>query len=78
MLRTVQMNFKRKASFAANLYKCTCMEDDHQEHLISCPSYAPLREGLDLERSDTDLVRYYQLVISDREQREEQEERGET
>ena len=75
MLRTVQMNFKRKTTFAANLYKCTCMEDDYQEHLISCPSYAHLREGLDLEGSDTDLVRYYQRVISDREQREE---RGET
>ena len=51
------------------------MGDDHQEHLISCPSYAHLREGLDLEGSDTDLVRYYQLIIS---YREEREDRGET
>ena len=71
MLRTVQMNYKNKPEYAANQYKCICGEDDHQVHLTSCPSYAHLREGLDVETSDTDLVRYYQLIIREREQRED-------
>ena len=71
MLKSVQMNFKRKEEYAANQYKCSCGEEDHQSHLISCPSYQHLRQGLDLERSDSDLVRYYQLIIKEREQKED-------
>ena len=70
MLRTVQMNFKNKPEYIANQYKCICGEDDHQVHLTMCPSYAHLREGLDLDESDNDLVRYYQMVIREREQGE--------
>ena len=69
MLRTVQMNYKNKPEYAANSYKCICGEDDHQVHLTSCPSYKHLREGLNLEGSDTDLVRYYQLIIKEREKK---------
>ena len=67
-LRTVQMNFKNKAEYANNLWKCICGEDDHQSHLSYFESYAHLREGLDLERSDRDLVIYYQHVIREIEQ----------
>ena len=67
MLRTVQMNFKGKREYADNEYKCICGEDDHQSHLTSCPSYSHLREGLDVEGSERDLVTYFQLVIRERE-----------
>ena len=77
MVHTVQMNYKRKAEFIANEYKCICGEDDHQSHLTSCPSYQHLRQGLDLEGSDADLVRFYQLVIRERVQAEEREEEKE-
>ena len=72
MVRTVQMNFKHM--YAANSNKCICGEFDHQVHLTSCPSYAHLRDGLDVLGSDLDLVRYYQLVIRERVQAEEREE----
>ena len=70
-LRTVQMNFKHKPEYVINEWKCICGEDDFQSHLTSCDMYANLREGLDLERSDIDLVTYYQRVIRQREQAEE-------
>ena len=72
MLRTVRMNFKQM--YATHSHKCICGEDDHQIHLTSCPSYVHLREGLDVEGSDLDLVRYYQLVLRERMQAEEREE----
>ena len=71
MLRTVQMNYKHNPVYVANDHKCLCGEDDHQSHLTSCPSYSHLRDGLDLASSDSDLVLYYQRVISKREKREE-------
>ena len=72
MLRTVQMNFKRKPEYIANHFKCACGQCDVQAHLTSCRSYEHLRAGLDLSR-DVDLVRYYQRVIQERER-----EAGET
>ena len=69
MIRTVQMNFKQLN--AGSHYKCTCKEEDNHEHLTSCDSYNHLREGLDLEGRDLDLVRHYQLVIKEREKEEE-------
>ena len=76
MLRTVQMNYKHNPEYLANSHKCLCGEDDHQSHLVLCPSYSHLREGLDLAGSDKDLVLYYQRVISEREEKENREERG--
>ena len=72
MLHTVQCNFKQKPEYIANGHKCICLEDDKQSHLSTCSSYRHLRDGLDLE-SDTDLVKYYQRVIREREENEERE-----
>ena len=44
-----------------------CGEDDHQSHLPYCRSYVHLREGLNLEDSDHDLVLYFQRVVRERE-----------
>ena len=74
MLKTVQMNFKRREDYAANMYKCTCGEDDFTSHLIYCPSYMFLQEGLSVRESDHDLVKFYMLVIREREKEEEQQE----
>ena len=71
MLRTVQMNFKRREDYAANRYKCICGEDDYTSHLISCPSYLHLQDGLDVRGSDHHLVKFYMLVIRERERQKE-------
>ena len=70
MVHTVQMNFKRKEEYVPKEQKCISGEDDHQSHLTSSPSYQHLRQDLDLEGSDSDLVRFYQLVIREREEQE--------
>ena len=67
MLTSVQWNFKSDPAFAANEYKCECGDLDTQANLLTCRLYEHLREGLDLAGSDTDLVKYYQLVISERQ-----------
>ena len=66
-LITVQMNFKHKTEYILNEWKCSCGEDDHQSHLPFCRSYEHLREGLNLEESDYDLVLYFQRVVRERE-----------
>ena len=65
MLKTVQMNYKHKPEYAANQWKCVCGEPDLQAHLQSCRSSLHLQEGLNMQR-DTDIVKFYQLVIKER------------
>ena len=78
MLSTIQSNFKNNPKFKANDYRCKCGDIDTQSTLLTCKLYSHLREGLDLAHSDTDLVRYYQLVIQHRQQEQEQEQRLQT
>ena len=72
MLSTVQYNFKNNPKYKANEYKCKCGDTDTQSNLLTCKLYRHLREGLDLSNSDTDLVRYFQLVIQERQEEQEQ------
>ena len=65
MLPTVQHNFKHIPEYVANKWKCDCGEPDTQAHLQVCQNYLHLQEGLDLA-SDTDLVKFFQLVIKER------------
>ena len=74
MLTTVQYNFKNNPKFKANDYRCKCGDLDTQAGLLTCRLYAHLREGLDLSNSDTDLVRFFQLVIQERQ--EEEQDKG--
>ena len=67
VLPTVQMNFKNKFEYVQNLWKCKCGDLDTQVHLTYCHSYEHLREDLDLEGDESDLVTYYQRVIKERE-----------
>ena len=67
MLSTFQCNFKNNPEFVTNNFMCICKEHrDDQESVLNCRLYEHLREGLDLENNDLDLVRYYQLVIEER------------
>ena len=72
MMSTVQFNFKNKPEYKANNYKCKCGDHlDTQNNLLACRLYEHLREGLDLANSDTDLVKYFQLVIKERLQEQD-------
>ena len=63
----VKMNQKNNREFAEKLWKCDgCGNLDTQCHLMWCPAYAPLREGLDID-SDVDVVKYFQEVFKLRE-----------
>ena len=67
MLPTVQMNFMSESEFAANLWTCSgCTRRDSQEHLLTCPGYADLRVGKNLE-VDSDLVAYYRDIVKRRQ-----------
>ena len=62
-----QMNQRNNPIFAKNLWKChACQNLDTQSHLMWCPAYATLREGLDIN-SDRDVVNYFQKVFKIRE-----------
>ena len=67
MLSTIQWNFKNDPLFAADEFLCECGDLDTQANLLTCRLYEHLRDGLDLAGSDTDLVKYYQLVINERQ-----------
>ena len=74
MLSTVQYNFKNNPTYKANQYRCKCGDLDTQSSLLTCRLYAHLREGLDLTNSDIDLVRYFQLVIQERQEEQDKAE----
>ena len=59
----VKMNRKSDPSYAAKLWKCYgCHSLDTQSHIMWCPAFAPLREGLDVN-NDKDIVHYFQQVF---------------
>jgi hypothetical protein len=39
------------------------VEEETQSHLINCPQYQHLRQGLDIYRME-DMVKYFQAVLS--------------
>ena len=72
MLSTVQWNFHNNPEYRENEYRCICNEHrDDQASLLTCKLYTHLREGLDLYSSDADLVTYFQLVIQERQKKED-------
>ena len=63
----VKMNRKSDPGYAAKLWKCeACGNLDTQCHIMWCPVFAPLREGLDV-KNDKDVVHYFQEVFKMRE-----------
>ena len=63
----VKMNQNSNPRFAAKLWKCDgCGNLDTQSHIMWCPSFAPLREGLDVD-NDLDVIHYFQQVFKLRE-----------
>ena len=75
MTPTVKMNFPSDEEFTKQLWACSGCDSvggegigsrDTQQHIMVCPGYAELREGIDLE-NDRDLVKYFSKVIKQRQ-----------
>ena len=83
MTPTIRMNFASDPEYTSKLWSCQgCTEDkaaydkvegqrDTQAHVMVCPGYADLREDKDLH-NDKDLVKYFQLVIKQRTDSEDE------
>ena len=68
----VKMNRKSDPTYAAELWKCDgCGNLDTQSHIMWCPGFAPLREGLDVD-NDKDVIHYFQEVFKLRESVDEE------
>ena len=68
----VKMNMKSDPKFAAELWTCSgCGKLDSQSHIMWCPSFASLREGLDVS-NDRDVVHYFQEVFKIRERSDDE------
>ena len=58
LTNNINMNQKSNPEFAKKLWLCNeCGNVDSQSHIMWCPSYATLREGLDIS-NDLHVVRY--------------------
>ena len=69
----VKMNRKSDPGYSAQLWKCDgCGNLDTQCHIMWCPVFAPLREGLDVD-NDKDVINYFQQVFKARENMEVEE-----
>ena len=71
-LKTLPMSLKWQEDYMVHMYKCTCGEDNYTFHIANCSSYMFLKDGLDMTGNDHHLVRFYQLVIQEREKEREQ------
>ena len=70
MTENVKMNYKNDKSFAKSLWKCKeCQNQDSESHLLWCPGYEDLRDGLDL-KENLDLCVYLQKVFIQRSREE--------
>jgi hypothetical protein len=66
MTEHVKMNYKGDPAFSKLLWKCQdCQNQDTEIHLLWCPAFKDVRNGLDLS-SDKDLCSYLQQVIKTR------------
>ena len=63
MTPTVRMNFRNNRDYKKSGW--ACQAPDTQEHILICSAYALMRENKNLE-DDSDLVDYFNLVISHR------------
>ena len=63
-----KMNYSSDIKNSATLWKCdSCMTNiDTQSHVLWCPAYAKLREGLSLD-NDQDILKYYHEVMKIRD-----------
>ena len=67
LLNQVKMNQRSQPTYADQIWACDeCGCVDTQSHIMWCPSYATLREGLDVD-NDLDVVHYFQKVVKIRE-----------
>ena len=67
MVSNVKLNQRSNPEYERTLWLCDeCGKVDSQSHIMWCPSYATLREGLDIE-NDLDVVHYFQSVVKIRE-----------
>ena len=64
MTPTVRMNFLNNRDYKNGACP-DCQARDTQEHILICSAYALMRENKNLE-DDSDLVDYFNLVISHR------------
>jgi hypothetical protein len=63
MTENVQMNYKNDSTFANDLWKCSkCLNQDTEAHLLWCPGYQDMRQGLDLA-DNHDLCSYLQKIF---------------
>ena len=64
MTENVKINYKKDAGFADSMWKCSsCSNQDTESHLLWCPGYADMRNGLNLNE-DADLCSYLQKIFS--------------
>ena len=62
-----KFNMKSSPKFSNESWKCDfCKKIDSQSHIMWCSSFAPLREGRNIN-DDKDLVNYIQQVFKIRE-----------
>ena len=59
-----KLNYKNKTEYKKEAYRCdSCMTaQDENTHLLFCPSYQKLREGLSLN-NDSHLANYIRQVL---------------
>ena len=58
------MNYKNDSTFANDLWKCSkCLNQDTEAHLLWCPGYQDMRQGLDLA-DNHDLCSYLQKIFT--------------
>ena len=67
MVNNVKLNQISNPAYERKLWLCDeCGKVDSQSHIMWCPSYATLREGMDID-NDLDVVHYFKSVVKIRE-----------
>ena len=63
MTQTIKSHQMNNKSYANKLWQCECGAIDSISHVKRCKVFGNLRESLDIENNDKDLVKYFQEVI---------------
>ena len=66
-----EVNWRCDSCFSSNTSPGLTLCPETTSHVLLCPAYAPLREGLSLD-SDLDVAKYFQAVLKIRQEEDKQ------
>ena len=69
---TIKTHQMSNADYANKLWQCSCGATDTISHIKRCEIFTDIRQNLDIDNNENDLVKYFQEVIKRRNEAQQE------